>query len=62
MGINVVGEERAAELLGVQLRTLRRWRKENRGVKYYVFAKKIMYDLYDIKEYNKKRGQNEIKI
>ena len=51
MGLRLVPETKVAEMLNVQLRTVRLWRKENRGPKYHTFGRKIMYDIDDIKNY-----------
>lgn len=56
MGLRMKNEAEAAEILGVQVRTLRRWRKEERGVKYYTLARNIMYNLSDLEEYKRKRN------
>ena len=46
----------AATILGVQPRTLARWRSEGSGPKYYKFGRQIRYLLPDLSEWIASKG------
>ena len=47
----LLNERQAAELLGVTVSALRRWRRESRGPSYFKLEKCIRYDLDALKKY-----------
>ena len=47
----VVSDDRAAEVMGVAVQTLRNWRHQGRGPAYLKIGRSVRYQLEDLKRF-----------
>ena len=52
---SIVGEKKAAVIMGLAVQTLRNWRHYGQGPAYLKLGKSVRYDLQDIEVYLQKR-------
>jgi hypothetical protein len=58
VGIQLINEEQAAQVLAVSVSALRRWRRENRGPAFIRCERCVRYDLREIERFLERGTRN----